>query len=65
MDDRAYRVQATGTFLCTRTGSLDLEVWRAISTALSKQISSGIAAQDIATGGNPPAAVLCNQSAIA
>jgi hypothetical protein len=32
MDDRAYRVQSTGTFLATRTGSLDLEVWRDIST---------------------------------
>jgi hypothetical protein len=32
MDDRAYRVQSTGTFLATRTGPLDLDVWRDIST---------------------------------
>lgn len=32
MDDAAYRVQSTGTFLATRAGPLDLDVWRDIST---------------------------------
>lgn len=31
MDDVAYRVKSTGTFLCTRTGPLDQDVWRDIS----------------------------------
>ncbi len=31
MGDAAYRVKSTGTFLCTRTGPLDQEVWRDIS----------------------------------
>ena len=31
MGDTAYRVKSTGTFLCTRTGPLDLDVWRDIS----------------------------------
>lgn len=31
MDDAAYRVTATGTFLATRVGPLDADVWRDIS----------------------------------
>jgi hypothetical protein len=31
MEDAAYRVTATGTFLCERVGALDREVWRDIS----------------------------------
>ena len=31
MDEAAYRVKSTGTFLGTRTGPLDQEVWRDIS----------------------------------
>jgi hypothetical protein len=31
MDDVAYRLTHTGTFLCTRTGPLDEPVWRDIS----------------------------------
>jgi hypothetical protein len=38
MDDRAYRVQATGTFMATRTGPLDLEVWRDISDAAGQNV---------------------------
>jgi hypothetical protein len=38
MDDRAYRVQSTGTFLATRTGPLDLDVWRDISTEQGQNV---------------------------
>jgi hypothetical protein len=38
MDDRAYRVQSTGTFLATRTGPLDLDVWRDISATAGQNV---------------------------
>jgi hypothetical protein len=31
LEDAAYRVMSTGTFLCTRSGPLNQEVWRDIS----------------------------------
>jgi hypothetical protein len=38
MDNVAYRLESTGTFLCTRTGALSDDVWRDISEEESQNV---------------------------
>jgi hypothetical protein len=46
MDDVAYRVESTGTFLCTRTGPLTDDVWRDISDEEGQNVYFRMQASD-------------------